>query len=89
MTNLMAIGIGFALVFGWLAAGEVTLAQSSCTFTIEPKVVKIDGASNYPQVKPGATLCLPAGTRGNLNQNLNAFNPNYHSQQRKSENGDQ
>lgn len=37
-----------------------------CTFTIPASVSKVDGLGNYAQVRPGDTLCLPAGTRGNI-----------------------
>lgn len=40
--------------------------DSGCTYIIPPGVSEVDGQKNYSQVKPGDTLCIPAGERGNL-----------------------
>lgn len=41
-------------------------ASLTCTYTIPDTVYKVDGLGNYAHVRPGDTLCLPAGTRGNI-----------------------
>jgi hypothetical protein len=40
--------------------------DSGCTYMIPASVSVVDGTTNYSQVKPGDTLCIPAGGRGNL-----------------------
>jgi hypothetical protein len=49
---------------GPLLAAPLGQAVPACTYTIPKEVGKVDGLTNYAQVKPGDTLCLPAGTRG-------------------------
>lgn len=56
---------------GLLGTTKTTFGAASslglpCTYQIPSSVTKVDGAGNFAQVKPGDTLCLPAGTRGAL-----------------------
>ena len=44
-------------------------ADNGCTYFIPPDVNEVDGKKNFNQVKPGDTLCLTAGERGNLKLN--------------------
>jgi hypothetical protein len=41
-------------------------ADSGCTEVIPPEVTKIDGLTDHAHIKPGDVLCLPPGTRENL-----------------------
>lgn len=50
----------------WQSSAAAQAAASGCTYMIPPEVTKVDGAKNFAQVKPGDTLCFPAGTRGNI-----------------------
>ena len=43
-----------------------SLVDAGCTHMIPANVSVVDGQANFSQVKPGDTLCLPAGTRDNL-----------------------
>jgi hypothetical protein len=47
-------------------AGAAARAADGCTHTIPAEVEVVDGADGYAHVRPGDTLCLPAGTRGNI-----------------------
>lgn len=66
------------VVLGSLLTGAYPVSASSpadraavtpCTYIVPSTVEIIDGADNYAQVQPGDTLCLPAGTRGNIQLN--------------------
>jgi hypothetical protein len=52
-------------------AKSPSLAETDkgCTYFIPPEVSEVDGKKNFNQVKPGDTLCLAAGVRGNLKLN--------------------
>ena len=64
---LAIIGALLAIPQAPVASTPLTqTAQAACTITIPSTVKKIDGLGNYSQIRPGAVLCLPAGTRGNL-----------------------
>lgn len=47
----------------------LTETDKGCTYFIPPEVSEVDGQKNFDQVKPGDTLCLAAGVRGNLKLN--------------------
>ena len=40
--------------------------ENGCNFLITVSVSVVDGQGNFSKVKPGDTLCIPAGERGNL-----------------------
>jgi hypothetical protein len=48
------------------AAPTARAGATPCTYVVPSTVEIIDGADNYAEVQPGDTLCLPAGTRGNI-----------------------
>ena len=50
----------------WPVEREPGLVPGACTHTIPASVDRVEGEGNYAQVNPGDTLCLPAGTRGNI-----------------------
>jgi hypothetical protein len=41
-------------------------AALGCTYIIPNEIDIVDGVGNYANVRPGDTLCLPAGTRSNI-----------------------
>jgi 3-phytase len=50
---------------------------AGCTQTVGSNINEINGSTNFSQIKPGDTLCLAPGTRGNLNiTNLNGTTTN-------------
>lgn len=73
--NIMQPRITFVLVMvlclvqaqhGAAAAQNSPPSVAPCTVTIPPDVDVIDGKEAYADVKPGDTLCIPAGTRPSM-----------------------
>ncbi|MBI4787628.1 MAG: hypothetical protein HY782_11340 [Chloroflexi bacterium] len=63
---LSAFLIGLVLPGITFVGTPTVSAANACTYTIPATLKKVDGLGNYANVKPGDTLCLPAGSRGIL-----------------------
>lgn len=65
--SLCLLGVLLLLAQVYLASSALARPEAlPCTYIIPKEVIKVDGQGNYSQIQPGDTLCLPAGTRGNI-----------------------
>jgi len=53
-------------LLGMAGAAPLIAADAGCTEIIQPEVTQINGLTDHAQTKPGDVLCLPAGTRQNI-----------------------